>query len=474
MKAAIANSFGLKRTGLAKKDPIDIGTTRSLPDLRSETVVIEEPLVEPIPGAPSRRGKAAPADARLSIGSSSGVTTTIRLISSAPKSATDTPPRLAPYQTTLELDMGTPGATRKNVWPPTPSATLNSGRLYPVIPPEDLKPAFASSPLKNATISVTAATPAKMTPFKGTPAKTPANDTPARGPAGETPLKDEMPSDATVDIFSPAKPTPVTKKPDVPPKPQSRLSVLQNEPFLFGSPLPRHSMTNTQFDNAAQEVLEEMNRRLAEAGVHKVEKTVLAGAGKALPPVPPPKTQGRPANDRFAKTHEKTFDKMDSIVNHYAARRPAPGAPATQPAALARKRKSEAVAPRGAPAVKRQNNVAQTRVFSSGSRKKMVVPGGLGVGEEDEDEEPEAAGDRRSTKRIRTAGDEDVHKGRRLSLLPEDGKTTEERAQEQKKRDREREIIKKKIEARRNSLGRSSVLGRAAIAAASKCPDCLS
>ncbi|EKM57136.1 uncharacterized protein PHACADRAFT_254712, partial [Phanerochaete carnosa HHB-10118-sp] len=465
-----------------------MGTTRSLPNLPSRTdiPIAEEHPVEPIPGAPSRPGMAAPVNARLSTGSSGGITTTIRLISPAPKSITDTPPRLAPYSTKLELDMSTPSAA-KNVWPPTPNARFDSGRLYPTIPSEDLSPAHVST-LKNAVVSSVAATPAKMTPFKDTSAKltplkdtpakiapfknTPAKGTPARSASGESPLKNEMPSDAAIDIFSPTKPMPAsgTAKLDIPAKPHSRLSVLQNDPFLFGSPLPRNSVTNKQFDNAAQEVLEEMNRRLAKAGVPKVEKTVLDTKGKGpLPPVPP-KAQGKLANDRFKKTHEKAFDKMDSIANHYAARRPAPGAPANERVAIGKKRKSEAVAPpRSGPAAKRQNHVAQARVFSNGSQKKMTVPGGFGE-ENEEDEEPENVGDRRSSKRIRVAEGADVHKGRRVSLLPDRGETAEERVAEQRKRERERQALKKKIEARRRSgRGGLSAGGRAALAAESEC-----
>ncbi|GJE93483.1 hypothetical protein PsYK624_096420 [Phanerochaete sordida] len=464
LKAAIANSFGLKRAGLAKNDPLDIGTTKSLPILPSQSDIpaVDEPSVEPIPGAPSRPGMAAPTNARLSTGSSGGVTTTIRLISKA-KSVIDTPPRLAPFSTTLDLDMGTPSATR-NVWPPTPSATLDSSRLYPAIPPEDLRPAFTSSLKK---------TPAKMTPFKSTPVK----GTPARGTPGNTPLKHEMPSDTTLDIFSPAKtlskPTPKLTAPsstvkvplDVPAKPQARVSVSQDDPFLFGSPLPRHSMTNTQFDTAAQDVLAEMNRRLAATGVPAVAKTVLDTKGAA--PLPPPKAQKGKQPDRFAGAHDKAFGKMDSIANHYAARRPAPK-PADAPPALG-KRKSDAVGPaRVAPAARRPtaNRTAQTRVFSTGNRTKMAVPGGFGEENDGDEEEPEAAGDHRSSKRMRVHEGEDVHKGKRMSLLPNDGKTPEERAAEDRKREREREALKKKIDARRKS--RSSISGMAAVAAKPK------
>lgn len=315
--------------------------------------------------------------------------------------------------------------------------------------------------------------------------------TPGKATPTKSSLNKELPSVGPDDIFSPAKPTPggSSVKKEAAPSPQlrptSRLSVPQNEPFLFGSPLPRHSMTNTQFDNAAADVLAEMNRRLAAAGVPKVEKTVLETAGKSsAPSALPAKAAPSATAERFNKAHDQAFNKMDSIANHYAARRPAPGAASSAVGAAAgpasKKRKSDALGPGAGPAAKRKSNVAQARVFSNGNRKKMGIPGGFGMDDDDDDEnendapeEDADAADRRASKRIRVAEGEDVHKGRRVSLLPQDGKTDAERAAEERRREKEREVLKRKIDARRrSSRGRPSVGGRAAPAAASECSRC--
>ena len=341
--------------------------------------------------------------------------------------------------------MGTPSATHKNVWPASPTTTLHSGRIYPTIPPEDLKPSLPS-PWKSA-----APTPRKSTP-------------------GKASLNRELPSSVPDDIFSPARPaaavTSAQKKPSPPAKAQGRLSVAPDEPFLFGSPLPRHSMTNNQFDDAAASVLAEMNQRLAAAGVQKVEKTILDGASHTAPApaaVPQNATAG---GARFAKAHEDVFSKMDSIVNHYAARRPV--LPPTT--AATKKRKSEAMGAQQGPAAKRKSNVAQARVLTNGSRKKMGIPGGFGMEDDDDDDEQEEdVANRRSSKRIRVSEVEDVHKGKRVSLLPTDNKTSGEQSLEEKRRQREKEALKKKIEARRmSSRGRPSVGARAAAPPPSK------
>ena len=132
-----------------------------------------------------------------------------------------------------------------------------------------------------------------------------------------------------------------------------------------------------------------------------------------------------------------------------------------------KKRKSEALGPAPVPVVKRQSNVAKARVFSNGGKKKMGIPGGFGS-EDDDDEAEEDPADRRSSKRIRVEENEDVHKGRRVSLLAADGKTAAQKAAEERRKEREREALKKKIEARRQSTrGRPSIGGKAPVQAAS-------
>lgn len=319
-----------------------------------------------------------------------------------------TPPRLKPYQTAFDLDMGSPSVAAKK-WPASPEKPATT-RLYPAVPYEDLRPT-ASPAWKSSAFHLQVDTPSKATPHK------------------------QFPPDGINDMFSPTKP-PSERR-------QSRLSVAHDQPFLFGSPNPRHSMSNTQFGSAAAEVLEEMNRRLAEAGVPKVEKTVLEMDKKPAVGMAGPSKEASQA-DRFAKAHDNVFNKMDSIANHYAARRPGPPA--------SKKRKSDVLGVAPAPDAKRKSNIAGTRVISTGTRKNMI-PGGFGMEDED-DESEEDAGDRRMSKRIKIVEREEVHKAKRVSLAPPN-------EEEDRRKSREREAMRKKIEARRrSSRGRPSIGGR--------------
>lgn len=243
----------------------------------------------------------------------------------------------------------------------------------------------------------------------------------------------------------------------------------QNEPFLFGSPLPQPSLSNKQFGQAAASVLEEMNQRLADAGVPKVEKIVLDPI-EAIKAASAAMKQNQNIDgaasgaDRFAKVHEEAFGKMNSIVDHYAARRPSSRTDVNAP--TTKKRKSDALGlghgrPQAAAVTaNRKTSASGTRLISTGVRKKMSIPGGFG--DEDDEEEAEVVevvADRRSSKRIRITEGEDVHKGRPPSLLPPQ-KTKEE----QKKQERDREAIRRHLDAarRRSSRGRMNAAGKAA------------
>ncbi|PSR75726.1 hypothetical protein PHLCEN_2v9017 [Hermanssonia centrifuga] len=395
---AIASSFGIRRGK---------NTTASLPVFPTADTLPHSLPTEPIPGNPARPGIPAPPHARLSTSApTSGLTTTIRLISSSYGSPAPSPPRLAPYQTTFDIDMADIHST-----PPS---------LYPRVPFEDL----LSTP-------VTQFNP----PSHHNTSQTPL---PAFRP---TPQTDDG---APQDIFSPI-PTRSAKKRQTPGA--GRISAAADAPFLFGSPLPQHNLSNKAFGHAAAEVLQEMNRRLDEAGVPQLRPLHDAGSlGKR------PTTGGDAStntDNRFAKAHEDAFSKMDSIATHYAARRGAP-----QP--LGKKRKSEAL---GAKRKSSSNAAATTahsgqgvRVISTGVRKHMGIPGGF----DDDDGSSvteEDAGARRSSKRIRVAETgTDVHTGRRVSLVPA----------ERERREKEKEAVKKRLEAskarrRSGSRGRLSV-----------------
>ncbi|CCM05493.1 uncharacterized protein FIBRA_07714 [Fibroporia radiculosa] len=469
---ALANSLGIKHAVSTKSTSAqNVATTPLTDEVRSENA---EPLQQtnhfpsgpqngydtdgdvsmsaPVPGSPSRPGMPAPDNARLSMGQ--GLTTTVRLISTAATN-TDfpTPPRLQPFQTTFDLKMYSPGANaspgqRMTVWPASPSNQPQ--RLYPAIPVEDYPAPRPADVAPQATPND--AMDVDMPGGISTPANqaTPARTTRSAGSASK-PKSTPMPVDVP-DLFSPMRPTA-----DAATKAPARLPIPRSEPFLFGSPLPRHSLSNKEFDKAAASVLEEMNKRLAEAGVPSAQRAPVPFDG-FFGAVGKPQAQTDSA-DRFAKAHDDVFSKMDSITTHYAARRGAGTGSGT--AVASKKRKSDVLGVGPAPGAKRKSSAAGARVISNGVRKKMGVPGGFGEEDEDEDGD-EDSGDRRSSKRIRVTGTEDVHKGKRVSIAPKSGLGDADVDELQKQR--EREAIRKKLDAnkarRRSSRGRVSIGGK--------------
>ncbi|OSX56854.1 hypothetical protein POSPLADRAFT_1076508 [Postia placenta MAD-698-R-SB12] len=424
----------------------------------------------PVPGSPSRPGAPAPANARLSMGNK-GATTTIRLISAAQRNDHDAPgtPQLPPFQTNFDLEMGSPapGASpghRPNVWPASPGNTLQGRRLYPLVPFEDMVGGG----------TMTAGTLPHPHPHAARD-----EDDAARMPGGILTFTNATPAKVSAPLFS--KPTPQpADAPDMfspmrPPhanavKPAPALRP-RSEPFLFGSPLPRHSLSNKEFGDAAASVLEEMNRRVAEARAAKggEAKAPARGVQDAFADVFSANDRAHQrtgSTDRFAKAHEDAFGKMDSIVNHYAARRP----PQAQAQPNSKKRKSDALGIGPAPGAKRKSSAAGARVISAGVRKKMGVPGAFGADEDndndndndgDDDGSEEDPGDRRSSKRIRTTSGNDVHSGQRVSLAPSAGADPDA---EDLKKQKEREAIRRKLDAnkarRRSSRGRVSIGGK--------------
>lgn len=381
----------------------------------------------PVPGSPTRPGQPAPSNGNAT---PSGLTT-IRLITTPSAFNAPTPPRLAAYKTDFEIIMDSPGGNKAGVWPASPPRSQHN--IYPDLPIEDMKdlekftPGRVRSPAKVPSVTITA----------------------PNGKSALPALPQDVPSK---DVFSPARP----------PGSAARRGTLPAQPFLFGSPLPQHRRSNHDFGQAAASVLEEMNKRLEESGVPRVEKTVLERKADGSDLFGPSANTGRPSTDgvdRFAKAHEDAFNKMDSIATHYAARRGRPtqeGAPATK------KRKSDALGVGPAPSAKRKSSVAShtgARVISNGVRRNMGIPGGFdndeGV-EEEEDERVQDLGDRRSSKRIRVADVADVHKGKRVSLAP----TQQDREKDERK-EKEREAMKRKLDAqkarRRSSRGRPSM-----------------
>ncbi|KAL4251069.1 hypothetical protein ABKN59_006230 [Abortiporus biennis] len=398
----------------------------STPDASMVTDKDDDSMSKPVPGDPSRPGIPAPPNARLSTGE--GLTTTVRLVSIPNMTSENlmSPPKLPAFQTSFDIVMSPGGASSSNVWPPNSPGTTPAipGRLYPAVPREDYA-SFSSLANKHSKIPTIN----------------------FDSPAPPSTKKINLPSNVPQDIFSPMRPPASSRN-----KPKESLP--RSEPFLFGSPLPQHRLSNHDFGQAAASVLEEMNKRLVEQGVKPVDKDILQKQnsdvfGSAINPASKP----APVADRFAKAHEAAFNKMDSITNHYAAKR---GPPASK------KRKSDVLGHGPTPGAKRKSSVAShtgTRVISNGVRKNMGIPGGFGDDEEEEEEEDPA--DRRSSKRIRIAENQDIHKGKRVSLAP----TTvpEKSTEELEKDERRRSALKKKIEARRRSSRGRASLGKAAI-----------
>ncbi|KAI0089440.1 hypothetical protein BDY19DRAFT_1047874 [Irpex rosettiformis] len=449
LKKAITNSLGLKRSAEGEKNNTTAKVDSLDPAHTGPFDFPNSPGVEPIPGTSAKPGTPAPANARLSTGTRPGLTTTIRLISSATAVDIPTPPRIAPFHTTFDLNMSPDAGAKRPVWPASPLGTgsvRKSGRLYPTISSEDIMP----SPFKSnfdtpgrPSVRISEATPAKS-PFP-------------------------MPSDTVDDVFSPAKPVASAKPTE---KKEHRLSMPNNQPYLFGSPIAQPNFSSGKFDAAAATVLEEMNKRLAEAGVQKVEKTVLGSIDKAKVGVVATghhqKNEGAGSGAaRFAKAHEEVFNKMDPITNHYAARRPPPASSATDEK-TGQKRKSVAagLGHGPAPSVQRKISVAEKRVDSTCGRKKMSVPGGFGDADNEHTEEgaQEDPGDARSSKRVRINENEDIHKGKRVSRL-----STEKTAEELKKQERAREATRRHLDAaRRRSIQGKASLGIKAAAVSPK------
>ncbi|KAH9000912.1 hypothetical protein EDB86DRAFT_2801654 [Lactarius hatsudake] len=353
--------------------------------------------------------------------------TTIRLVSASattPSLSHDPgTPHLRPVDPEFDLVMGSPDAKGQSgvpVWPLSPHPAP-SERLYPALPVDELEQNEGET---KSAIPGAIALPQRT--------------------AGSTskPKRYPRPSNKVQDLFSPAPKPPSAQK--------ESLGIPRSEPFLFGSPLPRHSVSNKAFDAAAASVLEEMNKRLSAAGVQKVDADVFGGSAIAKTTNATGVESGNLRNlgkvDRFDKAHEEQFNKMDSIATHYAARRES------------KKRKSDVLGHGSAPGKKRSS--ADTRVISAGSRKRMGIPGGF---DDDEEEalpsDVQEEEDRRMSKRVRLLeGDGGKDKGRRLTLSP--GKTEAEEKQAERERAATRKMLDARKEKRRSSRhGRLSTAG---------------
>ncbi|KAF9445428.1 hypothetical protein P691DRAFT_805696 [Macrolepiota fuliginosa MF-IS2] len=442
---------------------------------------------DPLPGCSLRPGEPAPTDARLSLGlgltaPAASVeqqpTTTIRLVSNQPRATTPSSsqpiafqtPKLKPFATTFDLVM-TPSVNAKAnnqdggaaFWAPD----VQFQSLYPTLTADDLPPALPPSPIKSSA----------------------DKDTNAAGSTNTNTLA--VPAEATTRAKSPSP-----------------------DPFIFGSPLPQHSVSNTQFRTAASSVLEEMNKRLLSSGVEGLGTDIVnklqPGAHtqeeiermqREVKPLPMGRLSGAGGRgeltQKFDDAHRAEFAKMegiDGLVKRKGAEKAAPALEGHQPQhVVGKKRKSSALgdAPRrpttgpGAMPVGGRTS-GTTRVISNGRRAK-ALPGAFGE-DEDEEEILEENGEEvdRGGKRVRmdpdVLADGDANttaaKGNAkekvedaMDVDNEDHEAGlgegEEEKESQSQRDREREVIKRKLDISR-AKRRSSAGGAVAAASAAR------
>lgn len=408
----------------------------------------------PLPGHALRPGVPAPSNARLSLGLGLGApstptrqsqpTTTIRLVSN-PLFSNDTShragengtPQLKPFKTTFDLVLGSPtpsagGFGNMAVWPPTsPGGDNNMRGIYPTLTFADLPPEMPSPSLCQ-----TASTSEKMDTEEDHDPPMPGSLTPARTTTSSG-------SGIVSGALAPSV-----------------------EPFIFGSPLPKHRVSNHQFRVAAASVLEEMNKRLQEEGVQGVDLDIINNlhpGAHSQKDLATRDIKGLPGNKRgeikekFEKMHEEEFKKMegiDMVVKRKAERSPKKD---SEPV-LGKKRKSSAITRDDAGGRRGPGPIAGrasggTRVISNGRRAK-AIPGAFGDEDGDEVEEEETV---RAEKRVRVGSDA---AGPSKVLSPEElNKKEEEEEEERKFKEREREAIRRKLEMNRAKRRSSTVPG---------------
>jgi hypothetical protein len=290
-----------------------------------------------------------------------------------------------------------------------------------------------------------------------------------------------------------------------------------SEPFVFGSPLPQHSVSNTQFRVAATSVLEEMNKRLIDSGVEGVGMDLIGKLqpgghkqtdSRELKPLPSRLSAMGAEGEitkKFDDIHKAEFDKMEGIDKAVRRRgtrisgeNKVSGNDTLQIVA-GKKRKSNVLGELGdgdgmprRPTAKPASDLGSigggrtsgsTRVISNGRRAK-ALPGAFGDEETPEPGGLTEEGDGRGGKKARvdsnaiangdvTTSGNAKEKGKVKSedenVMDVDNEDHEVEGEEQRKKsrqlDREREAIKRKLEMSR-AKRRSSVGG--AVAAATR------
>ncbi|KAF9463269.1 hypothetical protein BDZ94DRAFT_1322002 [Collybia nuda] len=411
----------------------------------------------PLPGHSLRPGVPAPDNARLSLGLGLGApttptrlhqpTTTIRLISNPQTSDIDRKdyigrtPQLKPFKTSFDLVMSPTSSG--------PGLGFGGSSLWPR--GDDTEEKGLYPPLPFDTFEAPAIIPNSM-------------DT-------------DEPMPGTLSPCPPHTPAPVK---------QLGVPTPKVEPFIFGSPLPQHNVTNTQFKSAAASVLEEMNKRLKEEGVEGVGMDLINklqpgahtnGVGTLMnrDVKPLPKTNG--IKEKFEKMHQNEFDKMEGIDGLVKRRNMSPKKDSDEGResiiALGKKRKSSILghgAGRdrygrriGGDAI--AGRISATRVISTG-RRPRVLPGSFG--DDDGEDSENEGGDH-----YEELNDTESRVDKKARLEPpsaqesEKEKEAEKRIEDERKRkEREKEAIRRKLEmnkAKRRSSAGIATRGRVSV-----------
>ncbi|KAF8639163.1 hypothetical protein AX17_001651 [Amanita inopinata Kibby_2008] len=418
----------------------------------------------PLPGQSLRPGVPAPDNARLSLGlgltgphtpsKQAQPTTTIRLISNQRYSdrqigsvnCTPSTPQLAPFKTSFDLimsprissDFGFGTLSSVNTW-------SSGASVYPQLPLDECPP--MNQPFANDKSTVTT------------------------DMDGDITMPGTFSSPNVVNLAVPYNHTTTAPSPSISPNAETLKPCA--EPFIFGSPLPKHRVSDAQFREAAANVLEEMNQRLRSEGVESVELDIIrrlhpgarsdsgeqsGSASIGFKGIP----QENDIKKMFEKKHQAEFDKMEGIDTLVKRRGVSTLVHESQQAEerlpVGRKRKSNTLEgeARSVPA-QLAGRVSGTRVISNGRRSKMI-PGAFDdgdLGEEvDIDEE-------RGKKRVKL---DDNHRGDTHQNVE---KSDADIREELKRKEKEREAIRRRLEVnkarRRSSATNPRLSGRASI-----------
>ncbi|KAG5643325.1 hypothetical protein DXG03_001175 [Asterophora parasitica] len=414
-------------------------------------------LPSPLPGHTLRPGLPAPVNARLSLGLNppstptrkEQPTTTIRLISnpvSNDNSAYGRTPQLKPFKTSFDLVLGSPQPARGgfrgvSLWPTEGGEEKG---VYPPLP-FDLPVTLPSTDL----------TSNKM----------------------DTEEDEAMPGSLPL-ATKPAS----LQAPGLSKAPNATAQLTVPEPFVFGSPLPQHNVSDAQFKSAAASVLEEMNKRLQNDGIAGVGMDLIGrlqpGAHADGVPVQNarkakemPKTAG--VKEKFEEQHAEEFNKMEGIDSFVRRRAAAKDAGGVKPVAgtkrkssvghgVGRDRFGRRVGGDGAP-----GRISATRVISGG-RRARVIPGSFDGEDSDVEDGEEFGGtDEGNGKRARVDSTAMV-----VDRKPEHvdkARANEEKAEaeEEERKQREKEAIRRKLELnkarRRSSVGVAGARGRVSV-----------